>query len=102
VVRPGAETGEVTAVFDLPAGGEQHHGRAQAGRANGAADGRAIPPGQHPVNDGDIAGAFEGRLEPAVAVVKDIHVVLVAGQRAGNQRGEFLVVFDHKNPHEQG
>ncbi len=44
---------------------------------------------------------FVGRLEPAVAVVKHIHIVLVARQRAGNQRVEFLVVYDDKDPHER-
>ena len=67
----------------------------------GAANRRAVAAGQHPVDDRNIARALEGRLKPVIAVVKDIHIVLVAGQRAGDQRRELLVVFDDKNPHER-
>jgi hypothetical protein len=92
----GAALQPLDAVILVGAGGEHDHRHVVAGTQR-AADGKAVLPGQHHVEEDQIDAGARRLLEAALAVGDPGHVHAVVLEETGRDLGERAVVLDEED-----
>jgi hypothetical protein len=92
VVGAGAEPGDT--VVDVGAGGQHEHGAVESAFTHALADGEAVAPGEHDVEDHEVEALFDAETEPLVSVVGDGDLVALGAEQVGDDHLYVGVVFD--------
>jgi len=85
--------------LDRVASGHHEDGHGAARLANRAADGEAVAPGQHDVEDQRVVVGGAGLEDRGVAVAGDVHGVRLLAQPLGQHVGRGRLVFDQEDTH---
>jgi hypothetical protein len=97
VVGPVFEADDAVNLFAAGSEHENGAGRRIAGTAvQFAANGKAVPPGEHEVEDDKVGLEFFSQLQSTETIGGLLHPVALVFQRKGHKFADIVVVFDYK------